>query len=244
MKVAITGASRPRGIGFAIATAFTHQAAPCHLLLAARTKDALEARAAELGALGLRSGTHADAFAADLSTKEGAQGFAEFVLTRGRPGPPDVLVNNSGSYVPGTTSDEPEGALRRMLEANLLGAYELTRALLPSMVERGSGLIVNVCSVASLRGFSNGGSYSIAKHALAGFSRNLREETKGTGVKVTAIYPGATLTESWDQEGVGAFDGRPIMEPRDVAAMIVCLANLSPGSVVEEIVMRPQGGDL
>jgi short-subunit dehydrogenase len=108
-------------------------------------------------------------------------------------------------------------------------------------MQRGTGHIFNICSIASLQAYPNGGSYSISKFALHGFTRNLREELKPTGVKVTGVYPGAVLTDSW-----GGFDnsGGRIMEVSDVALMIYQATQLSPQACVEDIVLRPQLGDL
>ena len=100
---------------------------------------------------------------------------------------------------------------------------------------------VNISSIAGQQAYPNGGSYSISKFAVAGFSKNLREELKPMNIKVTTVYPGAVLTDSW-----GDFDnsdGR-IMEAGDIAAMILAASKLSAGAVVEEITLRPQLGDL
>jgi NADP-dependent 3-hydroxy acid dehydrogenase YdfG len=128
-----------------------------------------------------------------------------------------------------------------MLNVNLLSAYHLTRILLPSMMKRRSGHIFNISSVAGLQAYSNGGSYSISKFALAGFSKNLREEMKPYSIKVTCIYPGAVYTDSWADSGV-----RPdrIMKPSDIASTIVQISKLSPQAVVEDLVIRPLAGDL
>jgi len=129
---------------------------------------------------------------------------------------------------------------------NLYSAYHLTRTLLPKMMHQqntsGSrGHIFNICSIASLKSYKNGGSYSISKFALAGFSKNLREEMKPYGIKVTAVYPGAVYTDSWAGSGI---DPKRIMEASDIAEMIYASAQLSPQATVEDIVLRPQLGDL
>lgn len=109
------------------------------------------------------------------------------------------------------------------------------------MIARRQGHIFNMCSIASLQAYHNGGSYSISKFALMGFSKNLREELKQYNIKVTAVYPGAVMTESWS-----GFDNttQRIMEADDIAAMIVAATKLSPQAVVEDIIIRPQLGDL
>ena len=116
-----------------------------------------------------------------------------------------------------------------------------TRLLLPGMMARKTGHIFNMCSVASLKAYSNGGAYSISKFALAGFSANLREEMKAFGIKVTTVYPGAAYTDSWAGSGV---DPQRIMEAGDVADMVLAASRLSPQATVEEILLRPQLGDL
>ena len=105
----------------------------------------------------------------------------------------------------------------------------------------GSGHIFNICSVASLKAYPHGGSYSISKYALLGFSENLRDELKHTGIKVTAVCPGATYTPSW--EGSGVHPHR-LMEAEDVAKMLLAAYKLSPQANVDTIVMRPVKGDL
>ena len=104
-----------------------------------------------------------------------------------------------------------------------------------------SGHIFNICSIASLQAYENGGAYSISKYALHGFSKNLREEMKPFHIKVTSVFPGAVLTNSW-----GNFDNSShrIMEANDIAKMIYTASQLSPGACVEDIVIRPQQGDL
>jgi short-subunit dehydrogenase len=123
----------------------------------------------------------------------------------------------------------------------MYSAYQLTRQLLPAMMAAKQGHIFNLCSIASLQAYANGGSYSISKFALMGFSKNLREELKPYNIKVTAVYPGAVMTDSW-----GDFDNsqQRIMEANDIAAMIIAATKLSPQAVVEDIVIRPQLGDL
>jgi short-subunit dehydrogenase len=153
----------------------------------------------------------------------------------------DVLVNNAGLFEPGNVHNEAEGALEKMIEVNLYSAYRLTRFFLPSMMERKSGHIFNICSIASLQAYRNGGAYSISKWALLGFSKNLRDEMKSYGIKVTAVIPGAVMTDSWAAAGI---DAKRIMETRDIAEMIFTASRLSPQACVEEILLRPQLGDL
>lgn len=178
-------------------------------------------------------------FKADLSVKEELNAFAAFVKETS--GTPDVLVNNTGVFIPGQVHQEEEGALEQMIETNLYSAYRLSRHFVDGMISRGNGHIFNMCSIASITAYSNGGSYSISKFAMLGMSKVLREELKEKGIRVTAVLPGATLTASW--EGVDIPPER-FMKPEDVAESTWMGYRMSERSVMEEIVIRPQLGDL
>ena len=98
-----------------------------------------------------------------------------------------------------------------------------------------------MCSIASLNAYPNGGSYTISKFALLGFSKVLREELKDKGIRVTSVMPGATWSHSWD----GAdFPEDRLMKSEDIALVVSNAIDLSPNAVVEEIIIRPQLGDL
>ena len=90
-----------------------------------------------------------------------------------------------------------KGNWKKMMQTNLFSAYHLTRALLPGMMLRRSGSIVNICSIASLHAYEGGGGYSISKFAMHGFNQNLRHEMKKHGIRVIGVYPGAVMTDSW-----------------------------------------------
>lgn len=153
----------------------------------------------------------------------------------------DVLVNNAGIFHPGDLATEPEGHLEELMAVNLFSAYHLTRALLPRMKDSKSGHVFNLCSVASLKAYPGGGSYSITKYALLGFSDNLREELKPHGIRVTAVCPGATWSRSWSGSGV---EEDRTMAAEDVAEVVWTAHAISSRADLETIVMRPQLGDL
>ena len=186
-----------------------------------------------------RFGISIKCFSADLSKKDQVQDFAEFVRMIAMP--VEILVNNSGTFIPGLVHEEPEGSLENMIETNLYSAYNLSRAIIPGMKKEKSGHIFNLCSVASLIAYPNGGSYSISKFAMYGMSKALREEMKEFGVRVTSVMPGAVLTPSW--EGVDLPPER-FIKPEDIAETIHATYQLSKRSVVEDIVIRPQLGDI
>ncbi len=231
-NVIITGASR--GLGRAIAEIFATNGD--NLYLCSRRETGIYKTVEELLVKFPSVTIKGKPF--DLSTKAGAQGFGEWCLSHTIP---DILVNNAGSFAGANVSDEEDGALEQMIETNLYSAYHLTRILLPSMIENKRGHIFNMSSIAGLKAYPGGGSYSISKFALRGFSINLREELKPLGIKVTTVYPGAAYTDSWAASGIRK---DRFMEAEDIAAMIFAASNLSPQACVEEIVMRPQLGDI
>lgn len=233
MNCIITGASR--GLGKAMAETFA--AGGYNLFLTsrdlARLTETAEALQTRYPAVTIRWK------AADMARKEEVAGFAQWLLDTGTV--IDILINNAGQFIPGSVHNEEDGVLETLLSVNLYSAYRLTRKLLPSMMTRRSGHIFNICSVASLQAYPNGGAYSISKYALAGFSANLREEMKPYGIRVTTVYSGAAFTDSWAGSGI---DPLRIMKAADVAAMVYAASLLSPQATVEEILLRPQLGDL
>ena len=232
MNVVITGASK--GIGKALVEQFARHGAD--LFLCSRHMDQTIHWQQDLME---KYNTSIMTYNADLGIEEEVKSFGKKVLEAFDK--VDILINNAGLFEPGSVYLEPEGQLERMMRVNMYSAYHLTRTLVPNMIAQKSGHIFNICSVAALQAYHNGGSYSISKWAMLGFSRNLREELKKHGIKVTAVHPGATLTGSWE-----GFDIDPsrIMEADDIASMVLAASSLSPQACVEEILIRPQLGDL
>lgn len=231
-SVIITGASR--GIGKAVAEIF---AANGHdLFISSRSEVALYKSMEELQTKYPSVSIKAKAF--DLTDKQQAKDLGNWCL---KYVVPDIIINNAGLFEPGSVHNEPEGLLEKQLAVNLNSAYHLTRTLLPKMMARRSGHIFNLCSIASLNAYENGGAYSISKFAMYGFSKNLREEMNPYNIKVTSVHPGAVLTDSW-----GDYDNssKRIMEAEDIAKMIFACTQLSAAACVEDILIRPQLGDL
>lgn len=231
-NVIITGASR--GIGFAIAEIFAQNG--YNLYITSRNEVNLYTALERLQTMHSNIEVRAKAF--DLSDKQQAISFGNWCLQHTLP---DIIINNTGIYEPGNISDEADGMLEKQIATNLYAAYHVTRTLLPAMKQHKQGHIFNLCSIASLQAYPNGGAYSISKYALHGFSANLREELKPYGIKVTSVFPGAVLTDSW-----GDFNNSEnrIMEAEDIARMIFAASGLSAGACVEDILLRPQLGDL
>jgi len=229
----ITGATQ--GIGKAIAEKFLSQG--WNVVICARNKaDLLSLE----GKWSLQfPSSMAYCFQADFSKKEEVKLFADFVLYTFSE--IDVLINNAGVFSPGSIAEEHDDQLETMMLVNVYSAYHLTRFLLPKMKEKQSGHIFNICSIASLKAYDNGGSYSITKYALLGFSENLKHELMEDKIKVTSIMPGATWSRSWAGSGV---DENRLMKAEDIAAMVLVSTQLSYQANVESIVMRPLEGDI
>lgn len=229
----ITGAGS--GIGMAVAERLLHEG--YSIAICGRNSEKL--KTAEANWNERYPAASILAIPADLSDKVQANAFmtaVEAVFPEVH-----VLINNAGTFIPGAIITEPDGTLEQLIEVNLYSAYYTTRAALPLLRKATQAHIFNICSVASLKAYPNGGAYSISKYALNGFSENLREELRPLRIKVTTVFPGATWTPSW--EGSGVLPER-IMKAEDVAAAIFCAVGLSYQACTEQIVLRPIEGDL
>ncbi len=233
MNVIITGATK--GIGLAIAEAFAEEGA--NLAVNSRTGSDLEEMVNRFKSDFPKCQVLHKA--TDMSVKAEVMAFAEMVNESWEK--VDVLINNAGVFMPGQIHLEEDGTLEKQIETNLYSAYHLTRALLPKMIAQESGHVFNICSIASFMAYPNGGSYSISKFAMLGFSKVLREEMKEKGVRVTSVMPGATWSASW--EGVDLPKSR-LMPAKDIASAVLSCYKMSPSTVVEDIILRPQLGDL
>lgn len=233
MKVAvITGATK--GIGKAIAERFAKEGFA--IALCSRNKGEGDKLAKIL------SDTYkVDVLAmlCDVGNKKQLQAFADAVKNRFKT--INVLVNNAGIFIPGQISTEEEGNFETQMTVNVNAPYYFTRMTLPMLMEKPNGHIFNICSTASIMAYPNGGSYCISKYALYGMTKVLREELKEKNVKVTAILPGATFTASWD--GVELPEER-FIPAKDVADAVWGAYNTSPSTVIEDVLIRPQLGDI
>ena len=179
----VTGASS--GIGRATALALAAKGAD--LIVVARRRDLLDAVRLEIEARGRKC----HIVVADLSSEAGSADAAASALAIG---PVDILVNNAGFAIFDEISSARGADLESMMMTNYFGALRLTRLLLPSMISRRSGAIVNVASIAGIMGFFRMGGYSATKFALVGMSEALRDELFSTGVRVSLVCPGTTET--------------------------------------------------
>lgn len=228
----ITGATK--GIGLAIAHSFAKEG--MDIAICARNEDLLKKVQAQLEK---QYGISCLAIPVDVSKKEEVLHFAAKILALGNK--IEVIVNNAGVFIPGQIKEEESGVLEQMIDTNLYSAYHLTRALIPSLIKAKDGHVITMCSTASTTPYINGGSYCISKYALYGMTKVLREELKQHNIRVTAILPGATFTDSWTGSELPE---ERFMKAEDVASVVVNAYHLSKQAVVEEITLRPQLGDL
>ena len=205
----ITGASS--GIGLELAKLFA--ADGVQLLLVARRLDRLEALQQELSQL-----VDVKLFASDLADAASRQKLLNFVAENNLT--IDYLVNNAGSGQYGAVAENKWSETDNMLQVNIVGLSHLCRALLPAMIERGSGHILNVASTASFQPGPGMASYFASKAFVLSFSEALAYELKGSGVKATCLCPGATATEFFMQANMndsGLVKGQSLPSAEDVA---------------------------
>jgi NADP-dependent 3-hydroxy acid dehydrogenase YdfG len=231
--VVVTGCTK--GIGLAVAETFAHMG--FNVAGCARNKTELNQLAEKLSAIN-PTGKHT-MLLCDVSKTDEVKSFIETINSTYPK--IDVLVNNAGVFIPGKVIDEKEGTLEHLLQTNVTSAYHISRGFLPAMMQAKSGHVFNICSIASIQAYEAGGSYSISKFAMLGLSKQLRYELKNYGVRVTAVMPGATLTNSWAGVDLPA---ERFIQADDVAKTIKGVFELSSSADVEEIVIRPQLGDI
>lgn len=231
--VVITGASQ--GIGAAIAQAFAAAIPGVRLALVARNVRNLRATAAACAALGARP----EVFRCDVSRAAGVAAMSQGVVRRFRR--VDVLVNNAGVFAGAPFTRTSVELFDRILAVNLRSAFLVTRAFLPAMLRRGAGDIFFLSSIAGKQAYPNGTAYCAAKFGLTGLAQVLRAETRGTGVRVCCMHPGATWTPSWAGSG---FTAERMMAAEDIARTIVEIALLERRANVDEVTLRPLAGDV
>jgi short-subunit dehydrogenase len=228
-SILITGASQ--GIGRSIARAFAKKTNH-PLLLLARNADNLQ----KTKELCLKDGAEKVAvMPCDATSSEDVN---KLKIPGGFPDP-GILINNAGIYLYKMLTETTDAEFREQVNVNLFTAVNIVNRFLPDMKKMDRALIINICSISSLRGFGDSGAYAASKHALLGYTRSLRDELKETDIAVTAINLGQTHSPSWDESEMSP---DRLNNPEDIASLLVTIAEFSPRSVVEEITIQPQHG--
>lgn len=231
--ILVTGASQ--GIGSAIARVFAKEIRGVRLALVARNGKNLAGVARACAKLGAT----AEIFTCDVADETAVAALEAAVAKRF--GGVDVLVNNAGVFSGAPFVETPVAEFDRIIAANLRSAFLVTRAFVPAMLKQGRGDVFFMSSIAGLDAYPNGAAYCAAKFGVTGLAKVLRAETKGTGVRVCCVHPGATWSPSWAASGVAA---ERMMPAEDVARAFLDVYRLTRRSVVEEVILRPAQGDI
>jgi NADP-dependent 3-hydroxy acid dehydrogenase YdfG len=216
----VTGAGR--GIGRAIAIELGRMGAT--VVLAARNRT-------ELGKTAEVIGTKARVRPTDVRKKEEIQRLFEV-------GPVDILVNAAGLGIFGPVRDFKDEDFENLFETNLRGIFFACRFVLPSMIERKRGHIINIASIAGKVGSANRAVYCATKFGVVGFTESLAEEVRQYGIRATVICPGSTDTGFSSAETAGKARDR-MLRPEDVAHAVRMIVTQEPNSFISEIIMRP-----
>ncbi len=227
----ITGSGR--GIGEA--TAFALAAKGAQVVVSARRDEDIARVAGEINANG------GSALAIQCDVQKNSDILQLVKQTQEVWGAVDILINNAGIAVFKKILDTSEEEWDAMMNTNLKSAFLCTKAVLPDMVRMQRGKIINIVSVAGKQAYLNCGGYCASKFGLRGFTDVLRLEHRGHGIQVTSIIAGATNTGIW---GDAAVDFSVMMTPEHVSQAIVSVCEAGDSTHVEEIVLRPQSGDL
>ncbi|WP_160718020.1 3-ketoacyl-ACP reductase [Chitinophaga solisilvae] len=222
-KALITGGGK--GIGRAIAIALAKEGVDIALM--GRSAGALEEVAAEVKALGVKA-----AFAvADVASLEAVNAAA--ITLEKETGPIDILINNAGIAAFGGFMDLTPAQFEDIIKVNLLGVYYVTRAILPSMIERKTGDIINISSTAGQRGAPVTSAYSASKFGLLGLTESLMLEVRKHNIRVSAFAPSTIATDM--AKNLNLTDGNPekVMQPEDIAEIVVSQLKLNRRIVVK-----------
>ncbi|HEY8895210.1 MAG TPA: 3-ketoacyl-ACP reductase [Niastella sp.] len=224
-KVAlVTGAGK--GIGKAIAMALANEGA--HVGLIARTEKDVKEVADEISKLGVMS-----AYAtADVSNRAEVEAAVEKLNTD--LGNVDILINNAGTATFGNfLALEPE-VWENQIKVNLFGVYYTTRAVLPQMIERKTGDIVNISSTAGKNGSAVTSAYAASKFAVFGLSESLMQEVRKHNIRVTALAPSTVVTDLANSANLITGDPERVMHPEDFAELIMAQLKLNRRVFVKE----------
>ena len=220
------------GIGNAIAAGFVRQNATVYI--SSRDAGGLEEAATALGG-------NVHALACDVTDAEDVRAaYAQIAESHGQV---DVLVNNAGATVFSSFLESEVQDFDDLLATNLRGPFLTSKAVLPAMVERGTGTIVMINSMAALQVFPNSSLYAATKGGLKMLSDCMRSEVRASGVRVISVFPGATNTPIWPDK-VREKHGSRMMTAEDVAHAVLTACSAPEQVLFEDIVMQPIGGGI
>jgi 3-oxoacyl-[acyl-carrier protein] reductase len=213
----ITGAGR--GIGRATAIAVAKEGV--HIGMIGLSMDNLEKVSAELAEFGV----NVAAAAADVADLESVTHAVEHI--KSELGPIDILINNAGIAKFGGFLELTPEEWEKIIQVNLMGVYNVTRAVLPEMIERKTGDIINISSSAGQRGAAVTSAYSASKFAVLGLTEALMLEVRKHNIRVTALTPSTVATDLAFETNLIAENRDNLMQPEDLAEMIVSQLKLN-----------------
>lgn len=214
----ITGAGR--GIGRATALAFAKEGINIGLL--GRSIENLEAVASELQSYGVK----VSLATADVSNMESVNAAVEKI--RGELGPIEILVNNAGISKFGKFLEVDPEDWAKIIQVNVMGVYYVTRAVLPDMIEKNAGDIINISSTAGQKGAPVTSAYSASKAAVIALSESLMLEVRKQNIRVVTLTPSTVATDMAVE--LNLTDGNPekVMQPEDIADFMVAQLKMNP----------------
>ncbi|RDV16324.1 3-ketoacyl-ACP reductase [Pontibacter diazotrophicus] len=224
-KVAlVTGAGK--GIGRAIAVALAKEGV--HVGLLARTESQLKEVAGEVNAAGVKAAV-VSADVADINAVNKAVAQVKQEL-----GPIDILINNAGTATFGKFLELEPAEWEKNIQVNLMGVYYTTRAVLPGMIERSTGDIINISSTAGQKGAAVTSAYSASKFAVMGLSESLMQEVRKHNIRVSALTPSTVVTELAHSNNLISGDPERVMHPEDLAEFIIAQLKLNRRVFIKE----------
>lgn len=227
----VTGGSR--GIGRAIALRLANMGAS--VAICGRNMDSLSRADADLRRIDLKqSASRIYSHIADVS--QSSQVTALVLGVEAALGSISILVNNAGIGLFGPAHEKAEADWDSVLDSNLKSVFLVSRAVIPSMIRRGSGDIINISSLAGRNAFAGGGIYCASKWGVQGLSACMAEDLRDHGIRVSIVSPGSVATEFSPR---GAKDPVKALSPEDVAHAVAMIVTQAPQSFVSEIQLRP-----
>jgi len=222
----VTGGNR--GIGRAIALRLASLGSA--VAICGRDTSSLRSAAGELAALGVR--VHSQPV--DVTRPGDVSALVQ--QTETSLGPISILVNNAGMGLFGPVHEKSEADWDTLLDTNLKSVFLVSRAVIPGMIERRSGDIINISSLAGKNTFAGGGIYCASKWGLQGLSGCMAEDLRGYGIRVSTVCPGSVATEF---SGRGPKDPSRVLKTDDVAYAVALIATQGPQSFLSEVHLRP-----
>lgn len=224
----VTGATRGIGKGIALRLAKEGH----DLMLFGRDKSALEKVNSEVQSFGIQS----EMFLGDAAdTKFVNEAVNKIIKTYGRV---DHLINNAGMGILKKFVDSNLDEFKKQIDVNLYGVYNFTKAVINHMIEKRSGSIINISSLAGKNAFVGGTMYSASKHALMGFTKSLMLEVREYNIRVAAICPGSVHTDFFIDKDIKP-NAERILRPEDVAEAVMTIIKLPARALISEIDIRP-----